>query len=262
MLKKSTKKELLDSLRLFNCTDLEAEIYLESYQSGPASVQELARKLECNRVTVHSAIEQLINQGFLFETKKGKKRLIVAESPTNFERLVEARKKELFDLEQGFQRLNDVLSAVMPPDGHLPAIEFYEDSSGFKRLLERTLNAKNDFLSIINVDMFSEHVGQDYLLDYFSRRSKKGVHSRLIFPPVEFAKKVVPRSKEFKIQARRINTKIAWKSAINSWDNCVSLMSFTHNRLTCTIIENPDIAWFFRNILFEMIWQQAEPIRL
>ena len=110
--------------------------------------------------------------------------------------------------------------------------------------------------------MFSEHVGQDYLLDYFSRRSKKGVHSRLIFPPVEFAKKVVPRSKEFKIQARRINTKIAWKSAINSWDNCVSLMSFTHNRLTCTIIENPDIAWFFRNILFEMIWQQAEPIRL
>ena len=135
MLKKSTKKELLDSLRLFNCTDLEAEIYLESYQSGPASVQELARKLECNRVTVHSAIEQLINQGFLFETKKGKKRLIVAESPTNFERLVEARKKELFDLEQGFQRLNDVLSAVMPPDGHLPAIEFYEDSSGFKRLL-------------------------------------------------------------------------------------------------------------------------------
>ncbi|MEZ4753753.1 MAG: HTH domain-containing protein [Bdellovibrionota bacterium] len=262
MLRKRTKNELLDHLLLFDCTETEAQIYLESFQTGPASVQELARKVECNRVTAHSAIEQLIARGFLFETKRGKKRLIVAEDPSALEQIINTKINEVKVLESSFERLTEVLSAVKQPDGHLPSVEFYEDASGFKRLLERTLSSKNDFLSIINVDMFSEHVGQDYLLDYFARRSKKGVHSRLIFPPVEFAKKVVPRSKEFKIQVRRINTKIAWKSAINSWDDCVSLMSFTHNRLTCTIVENPDIAWFFRNIMFEMIWQQAEPIRV
>lgn len=261
MLKKSEVKRIIEELEGLDCSEREALIYIQSLQSGPATIQELSNRLGHNRVTVHSAVEQLIKKGIVFETRKGKKRLIVAEDPNVFARLLGKKETELKFLRQNIAEITSLLGQIKPPDSHTPSVEFYEDVDGFKRMLERTLEAKTEFLAIINAGLFSDLVGHPYLLDYFSRRSKHKIYSRLVFPDVEWARVITRRAKEFKVQVRILHD-YNWPSGIFSWDNCLSIKSLTHNRLTCTILENPDIASFSRSVLFEIVWAQAKPVRL
>jgi hypothetical protein len=124
-------------------------------------------------------------------------------------------------------------------------------------MLEETLMARGELLVFSYVDLFSKLVGPDYLAHYFELRGKKGVHSRLLFPPCPFVDRVLPTQKRDLAQIRTLPKTITWKSGIFSWNDCLALLSFTEQKLTCTIIENPDIAHFFRTVIFEMCWRQA-----
>ncbi len=261
MLKKSDIHKVTAQLRHIDFTEREAKTYLQALQTGPSTVQELSRRLGENRVTIHSAVQQLIKRGVLFETRRGRKRLIVAEEPRVFEDIITQKEKSLALQRKSMQQLSNFLNKVSPPDSHTPGVEFYEDVDGFKRMLERTLDARGEFLAIINAGLFSDLVGHNYLLDYFTRRSNKKIYSRLIFPDVDWARTITKRAKEFKVQVRILPDHM-WPSGIFSWNNCLSLKSFTHNRITCTILENQDIATFFREVIFEIIWEQAKPVRL
>ena len=261
MLRTSEKSRILSELQALGHTEREALTYITALQSGPSTVQELSHRLGENRVTIHSAVEQLIKEGILYETRRGRKRLVVAHDPTIFDQIITTKEKELELQRESMKPITKLLQSIQATDRHTPSVEFYEDVDGFKRMLERTLEARGEFLAIVNAGLFSDLVGHSYLLDYFSRRSKKKIFSRLVFPDVEWAKVITRRAKEFKVQVRILPEHV-WPSGIFSWNNCLSIKSLTQNRLTCTIIENPDIATFFRSVLFEIVWQQARPVRL
>jgi len=50
-----------------------------------------------------------------------------------------------------------------------------------------------------------------------------------------------------------------WQSGIFSWNDSIAIMSYTKQKITCTIIENRDIAHFYRTIIFELCWREASP---
>lgn len=260
MLTPADHQRLVNHLKSFDLNPQETDIYLECLKIGAVSVQELARRLRQNRVTVHSRIEQLIKKGLLVETRRKKKRLIMAEDPDVLYKIVQKKKNELNLLESNLDQVVKLLNSVQIVDAHIPSVKFYEGVEGFKRMLEETLTAKDGVRVFTYVDLFSRLVDPDYLEDYFRRRSAKGIHTKLIFPPCDFANRVNRKAKEYKIEIRLLPPELTWKSGFFSWNDCVSLKSFTEGRLTCTIIENKDIADFIRNIVFELIWQMAKPI--
>lgn len=247
-------------LKQFGCNQREAEIFLHCLQAGPSAIQEIARKLKQNRVTVHSSVQQLISKGFLYETRKGKKRLIVAEDPEVLERLIQKKENELKLLKDNLDFVMGSLVSMQNSDASVPTVKLYEGVDGFKKMLEETLTTKGDVFVFTYVDLFSELLDPDYLEDYFVRRAKKNIYTRLIFPPCDFAYRVNKKAKEYKIQVRLLPANFRWKSGFFSWDESVSLKSFTEGTLTCTIIKNRDIAEFIQNVIFELCWQVAEPI--
>ena len=95
MLSQAQLQYIEQQLAQFDCNEREAQIYVESLQMGPASIQEISRSLDQNRVTIHSATEQLIKKGLLFETRKGKRRLVTAAEPESLVRLVQKKQNEL-----------------------------------------------------------------------------------------------------------------------------------------------------------------------
>ncbi|QQR83680.1 HTH domain-containing protein [Candidatus Peregrinibacteria bacterium] len=261
MLNKTDRTRIINQLIPFGCNTSETEIYIQSLQMGPASVQDIARKLKRNRVTVHSAIEQLIEKGLLFETRQGRKRLIVAEEPSILFRLLQKKKNELKLMEANLNYVTQILETVQAEDKGRPTIKLYEGLDGFKKMLEESLDNKSNKVYVFTyVDTFSKLIGADYLEDYFGRRAQKNITTQLIFPPCSFAKKVNQKATEYKIEVRLLPPELAWKSGFFSWDNKVALMSYTEGKLTCTIIENRDIAYFFQKVLLEIIWHQAKAI--
>ncbi|MDP4008398.1 MAG: helix-turn-helix domain-containing protein [Candidatus Peregrinibacteria bacterium] len=260
MLQAADLARIKAQLKQFGCSDREAQIYVKCLQMGPATVQEISRKLRQNRVTVHSAIEQLIEKGFVTESRRGKKRLIVAEEPDVLYKLIQQKKNELTLIEANVDFAVKLLQSVRAEEIGKPTVKLYEDVEGFKRMLEESLTAKGELLVFTYVDLFSQLLDPDYLEDYFVRRAAKGIHTRLIFPPCDFAYRVNKKAKQYKIRIRLLPANLKWRSGFFAWNDSVSLKSFTEGRLTTTIIENRDIAHFMRNIVFELIWNIAEPV--
>jgi len=255
---RSFDRRIIEQLGVLGCNTREAQIYLQCLRMGPATVQEIAVSLKRNRVTIHSAVHQLIEKELLFETRRGKRRLIVAEEPVGLLRLLQKKENELSLARENLEHLTPLLASIQAMSQGVPTVRLYEGVEGFKRMLEETLTARGELLVFSYVDLFSKAVGPDYLEQYFVRRAKRGVHSRLLFPSCPFVDRVLPKSKEYLTQIRALPPTIVWKSGIFAWNNCLALLSFTEQKLTCTIIENPDIAHFFRTVIFEMCWRGAE----
>lgn len=244
-------------MRPFGCTPRETDIYLHLLQTGPSSVQMIARSLKQNRVTVHSAVDQLIDKGFLFESRKGKRRLLAAEDPDVFRRLLSKRQSELNLLAPGVDQIAQMLSGIRKTDQSVPTVKFYEGIDGLKKMLDETLSSTGEVLVFTYVDLFSKLLSPKYLENYYIRRAKRGISTRLIFPHGEFGKKVNARAKEYNMRIRFLSKGIQWRSGIFAWNNIVAIQSFTEGKVTCTVIENEDIAYFYRHVIYEMCWQQA-----
>ncbi len=257
MAQKSQRNRLLEQLSLFGCSQKEAAIYLHCLEMGESSVQDISRRLGINRVTVHSACEQLLKKGILSETRRGKGRRLLAESPAVFGRLLQQQENELNVKRSQLDELTTLLQSMPTRGGPMPTVRFLEGVDGFKRMLEETLSAKGEVFVFTYVDLFSKLIGPDYLEDYFKRRAAKGIHTRLIFPPCPFVNRVAKKAKQYLIKVRLLPPEFKWQAGIFSWNNCLSLKSFTQGQITCTIVENEDLAHFYQNVLFELAWKQA-----
>ncbi len=260
MLNTADQQRIEAALGQFGLTGREAEIYLHCLQSGPATVQRIARELGQNRITVHSAVEKLIEEGFLFESRQGKRRLVVAESPDVLQRLVQKRRSELDTMADSAKQVSKLLASLPQMGGSVPSVKFYEGVEGLKKMLEETLSARGEVLVFTYVDLFSELLTPSYLEGYYIRRAKKGIHTRLIFPLGDFGRRIHPRAEEYKMKIRFLPPEVQWKSGIFAWNNIVAIQSFTKGQVTCTIIENDDIAHFYRTVIYELCWQQASPL--
>ncbi|MDP3975610.1 MAG: helix-turn-helix domain-containing protein [bacterium] len=260
MLKNADQQRLAAQLNQFGCNPREAQVYLQCSQLGPSSVQELARRMKMNRVTVHSAVEQMIEKGFLYETRKGKRRLIVAEEPDVLYRLLQRRKNELSMMEMNLDQVVKLLNSVHVSDRGVPTVRFYEGVEGFKKMLEETLSARGEVLVCTYVQAFQAILEPEYLEHYYVRRAKKGIHTRLIFPPCPFVERIRKKIKQWNMTIRLLPPQLKWSSGFFLWNDTLALMSYTEGKLTTTIIENKDITDFVGKVMFELIWQQAEPI--
>lgn len=260
MISQLDTQRITATLKKFGCNLREVQIYLHCLSIGPVSVQQLAKELNQNRITVHSAVEQLIKSSLLFETRKGKRRLVIAENPTVLLRLWQQRQAEWETTRVNLEYVTKLLSTLQRTDNSVPTVKLYEGVDGLKRMLEETLNAKNEVMVFTYVDLFSKLLSPTYLEKYYIRRAAKNIHTRVIFPRTEFGKKVNEKSKKFNMQIRFLSPEIEWKSGIFSWNNFVAIQSFTEGKVTCTIIENEDIASFYRNVMYELCWMQARPM--
>ena len=247
-----------DQLTIYRCSETEADIYIEGIQSGPFTVYEMAERLSQNRITVHGACTQLLKKGLLFESRKGKKRILVTEDPEVLLKLISIKEYELENAKANLGYAINLLNKNRNRNHLKPTFKFYEGSEGFKKMLELTLSSKNDYLGLINVELFAANLKKDYLKNYFIRRAENNIHSKLIWHKIDkFAEFAIKNAKNLKIQIRLLESETEWSSGFISWNNCLSLKSFSQGQITCTIIENQDIVSFYRNTIFPKLWQQA-----
>lgn len=260
MLTSSERADTVRALALFGCNSRESTIYLKFLELGPTSVQEVARALKQNRVTVHSAVEQLVAKGFLYESRRGKRRIIGAEEPLVLSNIVTRKETDLAILRDNVGALIRLLSAVRRPESSAPTVKFYEGKEGFKRMLEETLEARDGVLVITYVDLFAHWLTPAYLEGYFKRRSERGIHTKLIYPPSKFGERVKRKSREYKIEIRTLPPELEWRAGVFSWNDSIGIQSLTEDRLTCTIIENRDIAHFWRAVVYPLMWRATKPL--
>lgn len=259
MLGLTDKLRVINFLKYFGCSSQEVVAYLEALKMETISVQELARRLKRNRITVHYTVQQLIKKGFLFETRKGKRHMIAAENPEVLSRMIDQRYNELKSLESCVGHVTQVLANLQSSKHVITLVRVYEESEGIKKMLEEMLDSKGEILTFTNIAL-SKILGEEYVENYFARRAAHNIHTRIIYPPDEFVGKLQEKSTKYKIDVRTFPQDIRSESGFYVWNNKVALHSLKEEKRSCTIIENHDIANFFRNNIFNHFWEEAQTL--
>jgi sugar-specific transcriptional regulator TrmB len=248
-------ESIIQMLGGLGCSERESSIYLETLLKGGGSIQSLSQRLNLNRITVHSAVERLVERGLLSESREGKRRTIFAESPEVLERVIEREQRELEHKRQLVSRLASEVGRIPRVKAHEPAVRIYRGNAGLKTLLEETLSCTGELLVIIDIGQFVTLLSQEYLLNYYERRAKRNIYTRLIWPSHQFATKIAQELKRLKMEIKLHPGGKDWKAGIFCWNDSIGIKSLTQGYLTCTIITNQVIADFFRTVLFEEVWR-------
>ena len=251
---------LLAQLKTLGCSEREARIYLEILLRGGGSIQSISQRMRENRVTTHSAIERLLEKGYLSETREGRRRRIIAEPPQQFQRVLERQQLELQQKDESVRSLIQNLSKIPRSLSGEPTVRIYRGTTGLKRLLEETLTAQRELRVIIDIGQFVSLLSKEYLLSYYRERARRGISSRLIWPKHPFLKELGPKRRGLKMDVRINKASDDWKVGLFCWDDKIGIKSLAEGFLTCTILQSEEIANFYKTVIFDALWSTLPEI--
>lgn len=218
-------------------------------------MQQIADRLSLNRVTVHSAVEQLLEKGLLTESREGKRRRLLAEPPELLHQILDRKEKQIASTRLEVEKLLTLLPTVPRQVIGDPEIRLYRGVDGLKKLLEETLEARDIVRVFIDIEQFVSLLSAEFLVDYYARRSALGIRSRLIWPDCLFARKIQKRQPDWNMEVRVSPNFQSARAGIFTWNNKVGIKSLADDRLTVTIIESKEISAFYRNVIFDQLWE-------
>jgi len=138
-------------LKKLGLREKEVKVYLAGLELGPNSIKNIAEKVKIPRPTVYEIIKKLEEKGLFVETKRGKKRLFVAQSPSQILRFLRIKKREIEEKEREFARIVSILEAKYSREKE--GIRIFEGKEGKKAILEMlSLSCVSEIL-IINPEL-------------------------------------------------------------------------------------------------------------
>lgn len=240
MRKSHLPEKIIRALLQLSLTEKEITAYICLLENGALSVQEISRITGINRVTIYSSIDELKQKGLVSESRRGKRRLFVAEEPEKLmgilERKNEHLKRERHSLE------NIILPALRAVDINqedCPVFKFFEGEDGINRVYEEYILKKKEVINSGSYETAVKAVSFEGEVGYFKEIKKRNIFYRVILEDTPLNRKFAAAGKgivhtKFLPEGERVTADIAVAG------NITALISYDH--LTATIIENESIA--------------------
>ena len=241
---------LSDQLTQFGLNKKQAQIYLALLELGPSTAIDLAKKTQIMRTTVYDVLIELEKKRLIAQTKKGKKRLFLAQEPENLEKILDEKKTKL-------TKLMPALKSLLNTIGEKPIIRYYEGLEGIKEVYLDTLKYKGELLAFVSENIIKK-LGSDFADEYKDKRKKAEIMVKVIGPNTEeiinYKKTDVKDFKETKIVSKN---KYPFSIEMNIYGNKVAFMSFSEN--LGLIIESNEISKNMK-FLFDLAWNGIEEV--
>ena len=235
-------------------TEKEIATYIVLLEIGAGSVQQISRMTEINRVSVYAAIDELKQKGLVAESRKGKKKLFVAESPDLIVVLVEEKKRKLEKEEDNLQNMIlPMLKAINVRQENKPQIKFFEGRDGITRVFdEYILKNSRDVINCGSYETASRVVSFEEEVEYFQRIAERKTFYRMILEDTLLNRKFAKAGKgmthtKFLPAETKVFSDIVVSGPI------VALISY--EKENATVIEDESIAQAMRMQL-DFMWER------
>lgn len=255
MLNRIQNEEVMSGLLQLGLSQKEALTYVSIAQSYDASVPSISKETGLSRGTIYDVVESLKKQGFIIEIKKGKKRKLVAENPTNtLYSLLDDRHTKLQKAKGVVEKILPTLSALDQSDGFKPRIRVYEGEVGFRKVWDDIFSCKDkNFLSLARIETFIEFAGEDFLDEIQKKKIKLGFSSRAINESSQSAQKLKDMDSKYNRQTRLAPNEYRFPSTEIIFSDKIAMFS-TREENIIVVIESKDFAETHRQY-FEMMWK-------
>lgn len=140
----------------------ETKTYFASFQLGPSSIQDIAKRAKLSRTAVYDAVSNLQKRGILSTTTRGKKTIYTAEDP---ERVIAHFKSRLKEMETQVQVLESAQTELaLLGGGEKPTVRFYEGDESVRVLFEDLVaSGTNVMREVSNLSIIQKQVNQQKL---------------------------------------------------------------------------------------------------
>lgn len=258
MLNKNQKEEIKIGLLQLDFTEKEALIYLSILQSVNSSIPGLAKETGLSRGTIYDLVEKLKEKGFVAEIKKGKKRRLVAESPTNkLYTLLDKKHEQLEKSKAIVENILPTLKALSVGEDYKPQIRVYEGEKGFRQVWDEIYSYEGkNFLSIARIETFSKFAGDEFLQEIQDRKVKLGFTSRAINEDSSSARNMQANDGKYNRKTRLTPEEFQFPSTEIIFGDKIAMFS-TRKENIIVVIESRDFAETHR-AYFEMMWKFLE----
>ncbi len=258
MLNKVQQKQITEALLQLGLSEKESGVYLSVLQNTDSSIISIAKDTGLSRGTAFDIAEKLKQKGYLAEVKRGKKRRLIVESPTNtFYSLLDVQHDQFSRSKKAVEDLLPLVKSITAESDFKPQIRVYAGEEGFRKVWDEILNfGGKDFLSIARIETFVEFAGEKFLLDIQNRKIKAGISSRAINESSALALKMVEMDKTSSRETRLAPTGFEFPSTEIIYGDKIAMFSTREENIT-VVIESKDFAQTHR-IYFEMMWKFLE----
>lgn len=239
-------------------SDKEMAVYLAILQSKDSSIPTIAKTTGLRRGTVYDVVEKLKEKGFIAETKKGKKRRLIRENPTNtFYTLLDEKYEQLEKSKKIVENILPTLKALDVSDDLKPQIRVYTGEKGFRKVWDEIFayEGKN-FLSIARIETYLKFMGQDFLTEIQNRKIKLGFTSRAINEDSPSSHSMKENDETYNRETRLAPKDFAFPSSEIIFGDKIAMFS-TINENIIIVIQSKDFAETHK-AYFEMIWKFLE----
>lgn len=240
--------DLLNLIKNSGMTDKEARIYLATLELGEGTVQDIAKKSGIVRTSLYYIIERLVGEGFIIETKRNRKKLYVACSPTDVAQRLRQRIRE-------FESHLDILESKRGSLFKRPRMYFLNGPAGFKETWNIIFSSHPKEYRIITEGLnFLDYVKAKYIVsEIISEKKRLGVRSRQLIPDSLYAReKILPKDKIENRQSKLLplHTKLPFTEII-----CEKLVAFISPKYNDSIFIIEDESFSeTRRVLFDELW--------
>lgn len=236
----------------------EVAVYLAILENGDSTIPSLSLVTGLSRGTVYDITEKLKAKGFVHEIKKGKRRALVAENPTNkLYSLLDSKHADLQKSKNVVEKILPTINVLHGGRDFKPEIRVYEGEEGFRQVWDEIFSYEGrNFLSIARIETFQKFMGEDFLAEIQQRKAKLAFTSRAINENSAVAQTLKSDDKKYARETRLAPLGFQFPSSEIIFGDKIAMFS-TREENIIVVIESKDFAQTHR-VYFEMMWGMLE----
>ncbi len=241
-----------EALKGLGLSDLEAKIYMAALVGGELLPKHLAERAGVKRPMLYKLLPELVVKGLLTETRKGKRRCLVAEDPEVY---LDKKRAELVLAEQSIPGLRLLLQTATVK----PKIVFYEGVEGLKKLYMDNLREKKpilEFVSVARIHPAIEEYSKNY---YIPQRINRNISIKIIVSGNTTSELLNLKTADWALREVKTVDENKFPVPLDCYiygDNVSFALYRTDSEPVGIIIRSREIATMFRS-LFEFVWGKA-----
>lgn len=245
-------------LRSLGFTESESKLYLVSLETGPATVQDLAKSAKISRVTAYAAIDALMRNSLMSTQQQGKKRLFTAESP---DRLISFMQSRMQHMQATLKEVEASVGELrLLQRGEKPIVKMFTGKEGIKAIQQDILATNPKTIDeFVNFDEVMRLYPMEGNVEFFDTLDERRPKRRLVFylNDGKGMKAGFPDEHIAVIKGPEVNKLFA---DIMVYGNKIT-MSTLRGEIIYILIESQDLADAFR-MMMDHVWRDVADKRI
>lgn len=183
----------------------EQSVYLAGLTLGPSTILQLAEQSKLKRLTVHQAVQSMIEQGVVMETYYGKRRLVYPNNADGLRLLIEEKKFTLRQLEQELESSKSVFDAIITARNSFSNTRLYHGIEGLNTALIEIANDGQDVYLLYDTNTLAPFIDEKIYHWSYTQRAKKNITTKLIMPDNFRDVRHLERKEDYDVNIRTTN---------------------------------------------------------